>query len=130
MKRLTWAWPALAAAAASTVAVGAAAAPAHRSARPKPTGATKSGKQLFQTTCGVCHTLKAAGSVGNTGPDLNKVTLSEALIVRAITNGGATVMSRSLVAKYTTQMTAYQNALTPAQIQEIAAFVYSSTHAK
>lgn len=131
MKRSLPAWSALGLVSAFTVAVGVpGAALAHPEAAPKIVGDAKSGKPLFQTTCGVCHRLKAAGSVGNIGPDLNKVSLSEVVIIKAMTNGGATVMSKVQAAKYTTQMTAYRNALTTAQIQDIAAFVYTSTHPK
>ena len=125
------AWSALGLAAAFTIAIGVPeAALAHRAVVPKIVGNVKSGKPVFQTTCGVCHRLKAAGSVGNIGPDLNKVSLSEVVIIKAITNGGATVMSKLQTAKYTTQMAAYRNALTTVQIQDIAAFVYTSTHVK
>jgi mono/diheme cytochrome c family protein len=82
------------------------------------------------STCGVCHRLKAAASVGTAGPDLNRVKLTEAVIIKAITNGGATVMTKAQAAKYSTTMTAYRNALTTAQIRDIAAFVYRSTHPK
>jgi mono/diheme cytochrome c family protein len=37
----------------------------------------KSGQSLFQTNCGACHTLYAAGTDGNFGPDLD-VLLAEA----------------------------------------------------
>ncbi|HUY71705.1 MAG TPA: c-type cytochrome [Gaiellaceae bacterium] len=131
MKRSLPAWSALGLVSAFTVTVGVpGAALAHPDAAPKIVGNAKSGKPVFQTTCGVCHRLKAAGSVGNIGPDLNKVSLSEVVIIKAITNGGATVMSKVQAAKYTTQMTAYRNALTTARIQDIAAFVYTSTHPK
>jgi mono/diheme cytochrome c family protein len=131
MKGRPHAWSALGLAAAIAVAIGVpAAALAHRDTAPKIVGNPRAGKPVFQTTCGVCHMLKAAGSVGNIGPDLNKVTLSEAVIIKAITNGGATVMTKAQAARYTTQMTAYKNALTTARIQDIAAFVYTSTHAK
>ena len=87
---------------------------------------------MFQSTCGVCHRLKAAGTTAAIGPDLNRVSLSEPVIIRAITNGGATVMSKVQAAKYagTTQMIPYRNVLTTLQIQDIAAFVYTSTHPK
>ncbi len=119
----------LAAAIALVVGVPSAAL-AHRSTAPKLVGNAKAGKPIFQQTCGLCHRLRAAGSTGNIGPDLDRVSLSEAVIIRAITYGGATVMSKLQAAKYTTQMTAYGNALSTGQIENIAAFVYSSTHAK
>jgi mono/diheme cytochrome c family protein len=33
----------------------------------------KSGQQLFETNCGTCHTLYAAGTDGNFGPDLDSL---------------------------------------------------------
>ncbi len=115
----------LAAALAITVGVPAV---AFAATAPKLVGNAKVGKPIFINTCGVCHTLRAAKSVGNIGPNLDKTALSEAVIIKAITNGGASVMSKTAAAKYTTQMTAYKNVLTPAVIQNVAAFVYTSTH--
>ena len=48
-----------------------------------------------------CHTLKAAGAVGNIGPNLDKTAkaLTEATIIKAITNGGASVMTKAAAAK-------------------------------
>ena len=92
-------------------------------------GSPKAGKPLFVSTCGVCHTLKAAGTVGSVGPNLDKVApLTEPVIIKAITNGGATVMTKAAAAKYTTQMVPYKGALTTEQINNIAAYVYVSTH--
>jgi mono/diheme cytochrome c family protein len=91
-------------------------------------GNAKAGKNLFVTTCGVCHTLKAAATVGTIGPNLGEVSLSEPTIIKAITNGGWTVMTKAAASRYTTQMVAYKAVLTPGQINNIAAFVYLSTH--
>jgi mono/diheme cytochrome c family protein len=92
-------------------------------------GSPKAGKPLFVSTCGVCHTLKAAGTVGSVGPNLDKVApLTEPVIIKAITNGGATVMTKAAAAKYSTQMVPYKGALTTEQINNIAAYVYVSTH--
>ena len=100
---------------------------AHRSAGI--IGRPKAGKPLFVSTCGVCHTLKAAGTVGTVGPNLDKVApLTEPVIIKAITNGGATVMTKAAAAKYATQMVPYKGALTTEQIDNIAAYVYVSTH--
>jgi len=33
----------------------------------------KSGQSLFETNCGTCHTLYAAGTDGNYGPDLDEL---------------------------------------------------------
>jgi cytochrome c5 len=53
----------------------------HRSLTPAPMIGTKpatkaqlaAGKTLFVATCSACHTLKAAGALGNIGPVLDKV---------------------------------------------------------
>lgn len=97
-------------------------------AAPKLVGNPKAGKPVFVDTCGICHTLQAAKSVGTIGPNLGKTSLREAVIIRAITYGGATVMSKTAATRYTTQMTPYKNVLTPTVIRNVAAFVYTSTH--
>jgi mono/diheme cytochrome c family protein len=91
-------------------------------------GSPKAGKSLFVSTCGVCHTLKPAGTVGTIGPNLGEVTLTEQTIIKAITYGGWTVMTKAAASKYTTRMVAYKAVLTSAQIDNIAAFVYTTTH--
>ena len=88
----------------------------------------KAGKATFASTCAGCHTLKAAGAKGTAGPNLDKTRLSQATVVKAITNGGATVMSKAAVAKYVARMPAFKGTLTPTQITNVAAFVYASTH--
>jgi mono/diheme cytochrome c family protein len=103
-------------------------ATAHDATTPKVVGSPKAGKPLFVSTCGVCHKLKAADTRGTIGPNLDRVPLPETVIVKAITNGGASVMTKAQVARYQTQMTPYRAVLTRAQIQNIAAFIYVSTH--
>jgi mono/diheme cytochrome c family protein len=78
----------------------------------------------------VCHTLKAAGAVGIIGPNLDKVApkLSEALIIKAVASGGASIMTQATRSKYTTQMSAYKGTLTATQITNVAAFIYTTTH--
>src|SRR4051794_38390346 len=47
------------------------------------------GKALFRQNCWSCHTLKAAGAQGVTGPNLDSVgTLSEQRVLNAIKIGG------------------------------------------
>ena len=41
-------------------------------AKPVP-GNLKAGQSLFETNCGTCHTLYAAGTDGNFGPDLDQL---------------------------------------------------------
>ncbi len=110
------------------VAAGAAPALAKRPT-PKLVGNPAAGKPLFVANCGTCHTLKAAGSVGTIGPNLDKLApkLSEATIIKQIRQGGSALMGKA-AAKYTTQMVGYAGVLSTAQIDDIAAFVYTSTH--
>ncbi len=102
------------------------AALAHRST--KVVGNAKAGKPQFVSTCGVCHTLRPARTTGTIGPNLTNVVLTEQTIIKAIANGGATVMTKAAASKYTTTMVAYKGVLTPTQIDNIAAYVYVSTH--
>jgi mono/diheme cytochrome c family protein len=87
------------------------------------------GKATFISTCSACHTLKQAGAAGQIGPNLNKVKPAPtlALYIKAITNGGASIMTKAQVAKYTTQMTPYKNVLSATQIKQIAEYLDSVT---
>jgi mono/diheme cytochrome c family protein len=74
------------------------------------------GRQTFLSSgCGSCHRLKAAGTTGGSGANLDEVSAQYSTIVTQITKGGE-------------GMTAYANVLTKSQIQDVAAFVYVSTH--
>ena len=50
--------------------------------------AEEHGRTLFVETCGSCHTLDAAGTQGQVGPDLNELQVDEARVLRAIEVGG------------------------------------------
>ena len=104
------------------------AALAQRSAAP-PAKDLAAGKATFSSTCSACHTLKQAGAVGQIGPNLNKVKppLTLALYIKAITNGGSSVMTKAQIAKYTTQMTPYKGVLSATQIKQIAEYLDSVT---
>jgi mono/diheme cytochrome c family protein len=86
------------------------------------------GKALFLRAgvfCGSCHTLKAAGSTGRDGPNLDAARLSYAKILNSITVG------HTASKRWPTGMPRYggRNAvLGAALIRDIAAFVYTSTH--
>jgi mono/diheme cytochrome c family protein len=86
------------------------------------------GKTLFVRSglfCASCHTLKAAGSTGRDGPNLDNAKLGYATIVEFVTKGGKP--SR----RWPTGMPGYGGRhaeLTKALIQDLAAFVYTSTH--
>ncbi len=74
------------------------------------------GKKVFLNAgCTSCHTLKAAGSTGTVGPNLDQLKPAEAKIVHQVTFGGAI-------------MPPFKSQLTAKQIQDVAAFVYTSTH--
>ncbi len=63
--------------------------------------------------CAGCHTLAAAGATGTTGPNLDQLKPSMAIVVTQVTNGGAV-------------MPAFKGKLSPAQIQAVARYVSSS----
>lgn len=98
-------------------------------------GNAKAGKGLFVTTCGTCHTLKAAASGGVIGPNLDKLTsLTEKTIIKQIDNGGpalyAAQFGAAAAAKYPTPMPSiYKSQFSSTQIENIAAFVYVSLQA-
>ena len=64
--------------------------------------------------CGVCHTLKAAGSSGNIGPDLDQLKLSMDRIIYSVTNGIGV-------------MQAWEGILTPEEIEAVAYYVFNNT---
>ena len=74
-----------------------------------------SGSSIFKGAgCGGCHTLKAAGSTGTVGPNLDQLAgaLTLPIVVKQVTIGGA-------------PMPAFKGTLTPAQIQAVAQYVVS-----
>jgi mono/diheme cytochrome c family protein len=77
-------------------------------------GGGTDGKALFSSAgCGSCHTLKAAGSTGTVGPNLDQSTISEPDEVKQITDGGG-------------GMPAFKGQLSAAQIKALANFVVTS----
>jgi mono/diheme cytochrome c family protein len=74
------------------------------------------GKSVFASAgCGSCHTLEAAGSSGTIGPNLDDLAPDYDAIVEQVTNGGG-------------GMPAFGGQLSEQQIQDVAAFVFDSTH--
>jgi len=51
-------------------------------------GAAQSGKQVFVSNCGGCHTLGAAGTTGSVGPNLDQLKPSAARVQKQVRNGG------------------------------------------
>jgi mono/diheme cytochrome c family protein len=82
-----------------------------------PQGDATAGKQVFASAgCGACHTLKAAGSNGTVGPNLDQLKPPYDRVVHQVEVGGG-------------PMPAFKNTLNAKQIQDVAAFVVASTHA-
>jgi mono/diheme cytochrome c family protein len=74
-------------------------------------GKAQAGEKVFaEAGCGGCHTLKAAGSSGMTGPNLDQLKPGEEQVVEQVTNGGG-------------GMPAFKGRLSEQQIQDVAAFV-------
>jgi len=65
--------------------------------------------------CGTCHTLHAAGSVGNIGSNLDQLKLPMSQIIYTVTNGIGV-------------MPAWQGILTQEEIEAVAYYVFNSTN--
>lgn len=96
----------------------AAPAPAEPAAPVELSEAGERGKVVFTEsaapTCGTCHHLADAGSVGGVGPDLNVLGPSAEQVTQAVNNGvGA--------------MPAFAGRLTPEQVADVAAYVVEAT---
>ncbi|MGH3104413.1 MAG: c-type cytochrome [Gaiellaceae bacterium] len=78
-------------------------------------GDATAGKAVFDANgCGGCHTLEAAGSSGNVGPNLDDSKPDAALVTDRVTNGKGA-------------MPAFGSQLSEADIANVAAFVVEST---
>jgi mono/diheme cytochrome c family protein len=116
--------------AAALVAPGALGRPR---ATPKLVGNPTAGKTVFTGFCITCHTIKGVAGAGTIGPNLSNVKplLDENTIIKAVTCGGSTVMSKAAAAKFTTTMTPYgPPTLTQTQVDNVAAFIFTTTHPK
>jgi mono/diheme cytochrome c family protein len=74
---------------------------------------TVDGKQVFITNCGSCHTLAAAGTTGQVGPNLDQVSLPASQVAGQVREGGGSMPS-------------FAGQLSDAEIRAVAAFVASS----
>jgi cytochrome c553 len=74
-----------------------------------------SGAKVFASAgCGGCHTLSAANSNGQTGPNLDQLTPSYGAVVRQVSGGGG-------------GMPSFSGKLSKGQIRDVASFVVDST---
>jgi mono/diheme cytochrome c family protein len=81
-------------------------------------GDPAAGKIVFKSataSCFGCHTLKDAGAVGTIGPNLDQAKPEKSLILTRVLHGKS-------------PMPAFQGKLTPQQIADVVAYVYSATH--
>jgi mono/diheme cytochrome c family protein len=79
-------------------------------------GDVTGGAQVFSTAgCGGCHTLSAAGSSGNVGPNLDDAKPEKSLIVDRVTHGQGAMPS-------------FGDQLSEKQIADVAEYVFQSTH--
>ena len=65
--------------------------------------------------CGVCHTLQAAGSAGDIGPNFDQLTPTIPQIISAVTNGIGV-------------MPPWDGILTYEEIEAVAYYVFNSTN--
>ena len=65
--------------------------------------------------CGACHTLRAAGSEGQIGPNLDQLKPTMSQIIYAVTNGIGV-------------MQAWEGILTYEEIEAVAYYVFNSTN--
>ena len=78
-------------------------------------GDPAAGEAVFASAgCGGCHTLEAAGSSGNVGPNLDEAKPPHDLVVERVTNGKS-------------PMPSFKGQLDEKQIQDVAAYVVDST---
>ncbi len=75
-------------------------------------GGATAGKAIFTQNCGSCHTLAAAGTSGNVGPNLDQLKPDDATVQKQVTNGGGA-------------MPAFGGRLSKAQIASVAKYVSS-----
>ena len=81
----------------------------------EPAGDAAAGEAVFASAgCGACHTLKAAGSSGNIGPNLDEAKPDLELVINRVTNGKS-------------PMPPFKGQLSEKQIQDVAAYVVAST---
>ena len=78
-------------------------------------GSSAAGAKVFASAgCGGCHTLSAAKSAGQTGPNLDQLKPSHAAVVHQVSSGGG-------------GMPSFAGKLSRGQIEDVASFVVAAT---
>ena len=77
------------------------------------TAASAEGEKVFASNCAGCHTLAAAGSNAQVGPNLDDLAPDAARVNAKVTNGGG-------------GMPAFADVLTEAEIDAVSAYVADS----
>ena len=87
------------------------------------TGNPASGKPLFISSCGSCHTLADAGTSGTFGPNLDTFTPKPyyQMVTAQVTIGGALEKG---------SMPSFKSTLSTQQIADVAAYVVTATGGK
>jgi mono/diheme cytochrome c family protein len=94
------------------------------------------GEQIFVSgtpggavSCGSCHTMKAAGTSGTTGPNLDQALTSDP---PAPTRESIVNPNKDIVSGYRANVmpSNYGTALTPEQLDAVVSYVYHSTNTK
>lgn len=76
-------------------------------------GDAAAGQEVFVANCGSCHTLEAAGTTGNVGPNLNDSSFDQGAVEEQVAQGGG-------------GMPAFEGQLSEEEIQNVAAFVVAN----
>jgi mono/diheme cytochrome c family protein len=71
------------------------------------------GEEVFTSNCGSCHTLAAAGTTGQVGPNLDELKPDEKTVQTQVETGGD-------------KMPSFKGTLSPAEIKSVATFVSKS----
>ena len=85
-------------------------------------GNAASGKSIFLTNCGSCHTLAAAKTTGTIGPNLDSIKPDYRTVTGQVTLGPAGPLSGA--------MPAFKGTLSTQQIADVSAYVVDSTGGK
>jgi mono/diheme cytochrome c family protein len=76
-------------------------------------GDLAAGEEIFVANCGSCHTLEAAGTSGNVGPNLNDSSFDQGAVEEQVAQGGG-------------GMPAFEGQLSEEEIQNVAAYVVAN----